>query len=402
MTANARGLGESFSEGRKRAMSHHTETTMARLQLEQSIARVGAETGGDAETPVSSAVADAVVAAVIAALELKLRPPRNALDLLEATHNAGKAWPFLSETLAKHPEARVLLDKVAVVGVGRRLDLAFVRLSLLQRNLHVWIRALVADRTAPAAFYEPFALMRDKEAMAKVAAAIESTVSPCNFQFVFRPESSSPSPTASTLPNPAPLVSALSAAASTNASHIASTAFELGMQTKTLASGLGAQTKTLASSAFGFGFQSLTAAKETLDNHISSLAKKPSIASGLSVVNGPANGPPLTPDQGAATSDASPSMGTGTGVMTSGLVSSSSTNPSTTSATADVASILRELDIARKHLAEEREAKQNLQEQIASLKVASDRVVAGLHSEIMALKRQVESAKHSFQDISDI
>ncbi|KAJ3017398.1 UNVERIFIED_CONTAM: hypothetical protein HDU68_011705, partial [Siphonaria sp. JEL0065] len=66
------------------------------------------------------------------------------------------------------------------------------------------------------------------------------------------------------LPNPTPLVHALSHAATSNASAFASSALELGKGATSTAS-------TFASNAFGFGLQTFAAAKESLDSKIISL-----------------------------------------------------------------------------------------------------------------------------------
>ncbi|KAJ3410032.1 hypothetical protein HDU80_005424 [Chytriomyces hyalinus] len=328
--------------------------------------------------------AEAVAENATKLLEFKLRAPRTALAILDL--HMGLAWPFVHETLSKYQRdtnnqdetVAMLLQDVEAASSGRQKPLAFVKLALMHQNLHKWLRILVDDKTAAAAYYEPFALMRDKEAINKIILFIETEVSPLDFGFEFgHPKATSPTAAAlsAAIPNPTPLVSAISTRATENATSLASTAFVvgkgIGQQTKSIASTLGQQTSSIASSvgilsssALGYSMQSLTAAKDSLDSTISSLAKKPS-ANRLSVVNIPED----RDDQLESSLTVSPN---GTGVMTSGI--------STTASGADdlsavnVAALLRELEITKRQLSVEVEARERVQAELDALKSQKDAV----------------------------
>ncbi|KAJ3240527.1 hypothetical protein HDU81_003410 [Chytriomyces hyalinus] len=332
--------------------------------------------------------AEAVAENATKLLEFKLRAPRTALAILDL--HMGLAWPFVEETLSKyqrdtnnHDETvSMLLQDVEAASSGRQKPLAFVKLALMHQNLHKWLRILVDDKTAAAAYYEPFALMRDKEAINKIIHFIETEVSPLDFNFEFgHPKATSPTAAAisAALPNPTPLVSAISTRATENATSLASTAFVvgkgIGQQTKSIASTLGQQTSSIASSvgilssnALGYSMQSLTAAKDSLDSTISSLAKKPS-ANRLSVVNIPEEDRDVQPESSFTVSP------NGTGVMTSGISTTSPTTADDLSAV-NVAALLRELEITKRQLSVEVEARERAQAELDALKLQKDALSA--------------------------
>ncbi|KAI9333327.1 hypothetical protein BDR26DRAFT_868569 [Obelidium mucronatum] len=262
----------------------------------------------------------------------------------------------------------------------------------MQQSLHAWLRVLVDDPSASRAFYEQKAIMRDKLAMDKIIKAIEVDVSPLEFHFVFKRDGSSPatSPLGQTvLPNPAPLVHALSHAATTNASILASSAFEIGK------------------GAFGFGLQTFAAAKESLDSEMVTLNlnSKRSILDMKSSAAQIDTAPPPPPigynRQSVSASGGAPPVGV---LGVTNVPREDIDSPTEMGIAPDllIFQLKQELEDTRKTVNDEREARRQLQADFLNLKHSKDREVASLRNEISLLQKQLILAKKPFHDINDI
>ncbi|ORY41914.1 hypothetical protein BCR33DRAFT_739441 [Rhizoclosmatium globosum] len=230
--------------------------------------------------PSNASSASSLAASIVSILRFSVRPTRDILQFGES-----RTWAFVKETGVKfaasssvssassalisqlRPEkVRDVLDTCESMSgsVSGQSDLVFVKLVLVQQSLHLWLKMLVDDETAPRAFYE---------AMYKLIEAIEKDVSSRVFHFNLKE-----SPVSATLPNPAPLIHTLSQAATNNASALAhsaasvgQSAFSVGQSVGQSARGITHTASSFATSAFGFGLTALGNVKESLDSQIVTL-----------------------------------------------------------------------------------------------------------------------------------
>ncbi|KAJ3129095.1 hypothetical protein HK100_008834 [Physocladia obscura] len=382
----------------------------------------------------------------------------NLANLAGATNHAIDAWPFVSETLHKFVagnkihrdsnndssssdtaviaavlEALTLMVQSRVIGTisgSAKLD-AFIRFALMHNALHRWLSILVTDRTSVAAYYEQSALMRDKSQMAKIIAEIDLSLSTFQYKFDFKQtlstvEASSPLKSPSTLiptiatnasalassasANASALASsasanaaafassasanasALATTASTNASAFASTAFEIGKNTSSTAS-------IFATNAFGFGLQTLVAAKESLDSKIITL----SLGSKKSNVDLKVRSESVI----SSSSEAENSVGGTGGVQANGgamqvtsfkIVNVDQKDEGETEES--ILTLKTAFTEVQKQLAAETRLK--LQTELISAKQIHDREIALLKNENMMLKKLIESLPKAIQSIDDI
>ncbi|KAJ3294320.1 hypothetical protein HDU79_011193 [Rhizoclosmatium sp. JEL0117] len=372
-----------------------------------------ASTSTDSSLLVTPSSASSLAASIVSILRFSVRPTRDILQFGES-----RTWAFVKETGVKfaasssvssassalisqlRPEkVRDVLDTCESMSgsVSGQSDLVFVKLVLVQQSLHLWLKMLVDDETAPRAFYEPSALMRDKEAMYKLIDAIEKDVSSRVFHFNLKE-----SPVSATLPNPAPLIHTLSQAATNNASALAhsaasvgQSAFSVGQSVGQSARGITHTASSFATSAFGFGLTALGNVKESLDSQIVTLnlggARKNSV-DGLKAEH----------QARGSVSTAAGSIDVGIVGVVNDVVLDDSEEFVGLEGADLVEKLKLELKKARKQAAEEKETRLKLQTELISVKHARDREVNGLMTEIGSLKRQLEDTKQSFHGIDDI
>ncbi|KAJ3069226.1 hypothetical protein HDU98_007708 [Podochytrium sp. JEL0797] len=277
---------------------------------------------------------------------------------------------LLSALSSKHKDAAALLSL--------QNTRAFLARILNDKVSHVWFAHLANTKTTKGVFYDKHAFMRDSVNVPKLLTILESELPSIPFAFTIT------APTISTaaalnsaavsLPSPAPLVHALSHAASSNASAFASSALQIG--------------STMA----GFGFSTLAAAKESLDSQIITL----NLGGKKSMVDVKQHS--LSQNGSVKTSGGGSSLGP------LAVVNHNPVEPvdlvflddPDVSDSEKIVELRRALEVSQKQAADEKEARLKLQIELVSLKHLRDREVAAFKSDIANLQRKV------FYDINDI